>query len=130
MSIRTADSTGILKLHEQISTLSSEIGRLKTEILLAAGKSSAAEVETNEIKAYSELRDESMSRIMTNSITEDWNTIVTHFKDINRQVVDRFPDQEELVFEIEKIDFPSNTSKIALQNLTLMQLHLKLLKLI
>lgn len=129
LSVRGTDSMGVLKLHEQIAKLNAEIGDLKTNILLVSGK--FTETGLNEMEAYNQLpKDESMNKIINPEISEKWSNIVSDFKKVNQQVMSHFPEQKDLVFEIEKIDLPSNTSKIALQNLTLMQLHLKLLKLI
>ena len=132
LNIPANDSSGVLKLHRQIAKLNEEIRELKSNILFKSGKVTKTELDqAEELKAYNELpREESMSRITDPSIDQKWENIVTDFKAVNQQVQAQFPDQKELVFDIEKIDFLSNTSKIALQNLTLMQLHLKLLKLI
>ncbi len=59
-----------------------------------------------------------------------WENICRLTEEVNGKLKAAYPEYKDLVFDITSIDLPSNTTKIALQNLTLIQMHLNLLKLI
>jgi len=130
--VRSLDSTDRLELNQKIVALSNEIKLLKTEILMASTRLNSRQLKKlSETEVYKQLpKDEVMNKIFNASITKKWSTVVSLFGETNKELESKLPESEQLMFDIESIDLASNTSKIALQNLTLMQLHLNLLKLI
>lgn len=119
-------------LQNQVTQLNVIIADLKAEIIMnSAGITKQEYQSISEDEAYMNLpKEEAMSRILSPAIQQKWDEICRLFEQINGKLVTSYPDQKDLTFNISSIDLRSNTTKIALQNLTLIQLHLRLLKLI
>mgnify|MGYP000982332837 FL=1 len=119
-------------LQKQVVKLNLEIVEMKSLIIRSSTKMTEQEYnKTSEDEAYSRLpKEEAMSRVLNASMKSKWETICRLTEEVNRKLKAAYPEHKDLVFEITSIDLPSNTTKIALQNLTLIQMHLKLLKLI
>lgn len=128
-SVNTQD---VRALQEQVKKLDLEINELKSLIIRSSTQMSKQEYEaTTEDEAYSRLpKEEAMSRILNASMQSKWENICKLTEEVNGRLKAAYPEQKELIFEINSIDLASNTTKIALQNLTLIQMHLRLLKLI
>jgi Ca2+/Na+ antiporter len=128
----SVDSTDVKSLHSQIAALDGEISMLKSEIIRSSTHLTKQEYDAMpEDEAFSRLpKEEAMTRILNVSIQGKWDEIGKLIEQINGRLKAAYPEQKDLVFEISSIDLASNTTKIALQNLTLIQMHLRLLKLI
>ena len=101
-------------------------------IIRGSTKMSKEEYEnTAEDAAYAYLpKEEAMSLVLNASMKSKWESICQMTEEVNGRLKAAYPEHKELVFEISSIDLASNTTKIAMQNLTLIQMHLRLLKLI
>lgn len=119
-------------LQKQVVKLNLEIVEMKSLIIRSSAKMTEQEYnKTSEDEAYSRLpKEEAMSRVLNASMKSKWETICRLTEEVNGKLKAAYPEHKDLVFEITSIDLPSNTTKIALQNLTLIQMHLNLLKLI
>lgn len=119
-------------LQEQVMKLNREITGLKSMIIRRSAKLTKQEYDAiPEDEAFSRLpKEEAMSRILDVNIQDKWDEVCRLTEQINGKLKAAYPEKKDLVFEISSIDLASNTTKIALQNLTLIQMHLRLLKLI
>jgi len=119
-------------LQKQVLKLNQEIITLKSLIIRSSTQLTEQEYDAMpEDEAFSRLpKEEAMSRVLNASIQGKWDEICKSTEAINGRLKTAYPEQTDLVFEIGSIDLASNTTKIALQNLTLIQMHLHLLKLI
>ncbi|MNK05089.1 hypothetical protein D3C87_229640 [compost metagenome] len=128
----SVNRTDVQSLQKQALELDNEIRTLKLEIVQYSTQLTKKEIESmTEDEAYGKLpKEEAMSRILDISLQNKWDKICRLQEQINGKLKAAYPEQKDLVFEIGSIDLKSNTTKTALQNLTLIQLHLRLLKLI
>ncbi|TSJ41896.1 hypothetical protein [Fluviicola chungangensis] len=119
-------------LQRQVMKLNEEIISLKSMIIRSSAKLTKQEYDAMpEDEAFARLpKEEAMSRILNANIQHKWDDVCKLTEQINGRLRTAYPGQKDLVFEISSIDLASNTTKIALQNLTLIQMHLRLLKLI
>nr|WP_294859675.1 hypothetical protein [uncultured Fluviicola sp.] len=119
-------------LQKQVAKLNREITSLKSLIIRSSTQLTEREYNAMpEDEAFARLpKEEAMSRVLNGNIQSKWDDICKLTEEINGRLKIAYPEQKDLVFEISSIDLSSNTTKIALQNLTLIQLHLRLLKLI
>ena len=119
-------------LQKQVVKLNREIVEMKSLIIRSSTKMTEQEYnKTSEDEAYSRLpKEEAMSRVLNASMKSKWENICRLTEEVNGKLKAAYPEYKDLVFDITSIDLPSNTTKIALQNLTLIQMHLNLLKLI
>jgi hypothetical protein len=119
-------------LQKQVKKLNQEIIDLKSLIIRSSTQLTEQEYNAMpEDEAFSRLpKEEAMTRVLNGSIRSKWDEICKLTEQINGRLKTDYPEQKDLVFEISSIDLSSNTTKIALQNLTLIQMHLRLLKLI
>lgn len=128
----SVDQQDVKALQKQAQLLEKELIDLKSFIVI--GSLGLTEKEYNsmsEDQAYAELpKEEAMLRILDEPMQNKWDQICRLTEQINGKLKAAYPEHKELVFDISSIDLKSNTSKIALQNLTLLQMHLRLLKLI
>ncbi|MNV16434.1 hypothetical protein D3C71_1071970 [compost metagenome] len=129
VSVNRAD---VQSLQKQVLKLDQEIMDLKSEIVQRSTQLTKKELESMaEDEAYGKLpKEEAVSRILNPEIQKKWDQICKLQEQINGKLKAAYPEQKDLVFEIGLIDLKSNTTKTALQNLTLIQMHLRLLKLI
>ncbi len=130
--VTSVNPRDVAALQKQVKQLDLEIGELKSLIIMSSARMTKQEYEAiTEDEAYSRLpKEEAMSRILNASMKSKWAYICELTEEVNGRLKVAYPEQKDLVFEINSIDLASNTTKIALQNLTLIQMHLHLLKLI
>ncbi|MNJ86181.1 hypothetical protein D3C87_36690 [compost metagenome] len=128
----SVDLQDVKALQKQVQLLEQELIDLKSFIVTESlGMTDKEYRSMSEDEAYAELpKEEAMFRIMNEPMLNKWNKICRLTEEINGKLKAAYPEHKELVFDIGSIDLKSNTTKIALQNLTLIQLHLRLLKLI
>lgn len=130
--VASVNQEDVKALQKQVIKLNQEIIYLKSLIIRSSTR--LTEQEYNAIpedEAFSRLpKEEAMTRVLNASIQGKWDEICKLTEQINGRLKAAYPEQKDLVFEISSIDLASNTTKIALQNLTLIQMHLRLLKLI
>ena len=128
-SVNREDSKALQK---QVITLNQEIVYLKSLIIRSSTQLTEQEYNAMpEDEAFSRLpKEEAMTRVLNASIQGKWDEICKLTEQINGRLKADYPEQTDLAFEISSIDLASNTTKIALQNLTLIQMHLRLLTLI
>lgn len=127
-----ANQSDVKVLQEEIVELDDKITNLKFGIVRNSTGLTRQEFDRiPEDESYAQLsREEAMSRIFDESIESQWSHIGKLMEQINGKVKESYPEQKELVFDIRSIDLKTNTTKVAMQNLTLIQMHLRLLKLI
>ncbi|MGV3611679.1 MAG: hypothetical protein ACO1N0_12055 [Fluviicola sp.] len=130
--VTSVNQQDVKALQKQVKLLNQEIVELKSMIIRSSTKMSKEEYEnTAEDAAYAHLpKEEAMSRVLNASMKSKWESICRMTEEVNGRLKAAYPEHKELVFEITSIDLASNTTKIAMQNLTLIQMHLRLLKLI
>lgn len=130
--VTSVNQQDVKALQKQVEKLNKEISELKSLIIMSSARITKQEYDaTTEDEAYSHLpKEEAMSRILNASMQKKWENICKMIEEVNGGLKAAYPEQKDLVFEISAIDLASNTTKIALQNLTLIQMHLRLLKLI
>lgn len=130
--IVSVNARDVNDLQKQIILLDEQISGFKADIMMSSGQLTRQEFQQmSEDEAYGKLpKEEAMARILNASLRSKWDTICKLTEQINGRLKSAYPAQKDLVFEISSIDLKSNTTKIALQNLTLIQMHLRLLKLI
>jgi signal recognition particle subunit SEC65 len=130
--IVSVNQEDVRALQKQVTKLNQEISDLKAIIIMSSTRLTQHEYNgMTEDQAYGKLpKEEAMSRIMNKSVQGKWDNICRLIEQVNGKLKTAYPEQKHLVFEISSIDLESNTTKIALQNLTLIQMHLRLLKLI
>ena len=128
----SVNQVDVRALNKQVIALNQGILELKSEIMINSAQLTKSEYNAmTEDEAYNRLpKEEAMSRILNGSMRSKWERICKLTEEVNGRLKAAYPEQTELVFEISSIDLPSNTTKIALQNLTLIQMHLRLLRLI
>lgn len=129
ISVNVQDVTA---LQEQVKQLDQDIRELKSMIIRSSAKLTKQEYDAMpEDEAFARLpKEEAMARILNATIQHKWDDVCKLTEQINGRLKAAYPGQKDLVFEISSIELASNTTKIALQNLTLIQMHLRLLKLI
>ncbi|WP_341906551.1 hypothetical protein [Fluviicola taffensis] len=130
--VTSVNQADVRALQKQVVKLNQEIISLKSMIIRSSTQLTEKEYDVMpEDEAFSRLpKEEAMSRVIDATIQEKWDLICKLTEQINGRLKAAYPEQKDLVFEISSIDLASNTTKIALQNLTLIQMHLRLLKLI
>ncbi|MDF3027429.1 MAG: hypothetical protein K0S23_1736 [Fluviicola sp.] len=130
--IASVNHQDVIALQKQVIKLNREIIDLKSIIIRSSTRLTKSEYSgMTEDQAYGKLpKEEAMSRIMNEPVKSKWGNICKLINQVNGRLAVAYPAQKDLVFEISSIDLESNTTKIALQNLTLIQMHLRLLKLI
>jgi hypothetical protein len=130
--VTSVNQEDVKALQKQVMKLNQEIISLKSLIIRSSTQLTEKEYDAMpEDEAFSRLpKEEAMSRVLDASIQSKWDEICKSTEQINGRLKAAYPEEKDLVFEISSIDLASNTTKIALQNLTLIQMHLHLLKLI
>ncbi|WP_430406700.1 hypothetical protein [Fluviicola sp.] len=130
--VTSVNQADVRALQKQVVKLNQEIISLKSMIIRSSTQLTEKEYDAMpEDEAFSRLpKEEAMSRVIDATIQGKWDLICKLTEQINGRLKAAYPEQKDLVFEISSIDLASNTTKIALQNLTLIQMHLRLLKLI
>lgn len=130
--VTSVNREDVKALQKQVNKLNQQIVDLKAAIIMSSARLTQDEYRgMTEDEAYSKLpKEEAMSRILNKSVQSKWDDICKLIEQVNGRLKSAYPEQKDLVFEISSIDLKSNTTKIALQNLTLIQMHLHLLKLI
>lgn len=130
--VTSVNREDVKALQKQVDKLNKEITDLKSLIIMSSTRLTKIEYDKmTEDEAYGKLpKEEAMSRILNASVQSKWENICKLIEQINGKLKAAYPEQKDLIFEISSIDLASNTTKIALQNLTLIQMHLRLLKLI
>lgn len=130
--VTSVNQQDVKALQKQVAMLNREILELKGLIIRSSTQMTEQEYNaTPEDEAYSKLpKEEAMSRLLNASMSNKWDNICRLTEEVNGKLKAAYPEHKALVFDISSIDLPSNTTKIALQNLTLLQMHLRLLKLI
>lgn len=130
--VTSVNREDVKALQKQVDKLNKEITDLKSLIIMSSTQLTKIEYDKmTEDEAYGKLpKEEAMSRILNASVQSKWENICKLIEQINGKLKAAYPEQKDLIFEISSIDLASNTTKIALQNLTLIQMHLRLLKLI
>ncbi|WP_343632058.1 hypothetical protein [Fluviicola sp.] len=130
--VASVNQNDVRALKKQVAELNQQILELKSLIIKSSGHLTDQEYNAmTEDEAYGSLpKDEVMSRVLNGSMISKWDQICKLTEEVNGRLKAAYPEHKELVFEISSIDLPTNTTKIALQNLTLIQMHLRLLKLI
>ncbi len=130
--VTSVNQQDVKALQKQVKRLNQEIVELKSLIIMNSTQMTKQEYDaTSEDEAYSQLpKEEAMSRVLNGSMQGKWENICKMTEEVNGKLKAAYPEQKDLIFEISSIDLASNTTKIALQNLTLIQMHLRLLKLI
>lgn len=128
----TANKADRVNLQKQVVKLDESVSELKELIILTSTGLTKQEFNAmTEDEAYSKLpKEEAMSRILNGSIQGKWDHICKLVEQINEKLRTDYPNHESLTFDIHSIDLRTNTTKIAIQNLTLVQLHMRILKLI
>lgn len=118
------------ELPAEIAQLEDEIAAMKREVMLCSGKFEEKDLaKMSEAEVYSELpRDDAMKYNLTPAIVRKWEKVKRLFTSLNIQLNKEFPDADWLHFDIDAIQLEINSPKVALQNLSLMQLHLRLIK--
>jgi hypothetical protein len=130
--IVSVNQQDVKALQKQVDRLNQEIIELKATIIMSSTQLTKHEYDAmTEDEAYSKLpKEEAMARILNASVQSKWENICKQIEQVNDRLTLAYPEQKDLVFEISSIDLRSNTTKTALQNLTLIQMHLRLMKLI
>lgn len=130
--VTSVNQQDVKTLQKQVKLLNREIVELKSMIIRSSTRMSKEEYDkTAEDEAYSHLpKEEAMSRVLTPPMKSKWESICRMTEEVNGRLKTAYPEHKQLVFEISSIDLSTNTTKIAMQNLTLIQIHLRLLKLI
>jgi hypothetical protein len=127
-----ANKADSANLQKQAVKLDESITELKELIILTSTGLTKQEFNAmTEDEAYSKLpKEEAMSRILNGSIQRKWDHVCKLVEQINERLRTDYPNHKSLTFDIHSIDLKTNTTKIAIQNLTLVQLHMRILKLI
>jgi hypothetical protein len=130
--VTSVNQQDVKALQKQVKLLNQEIVELKALIIKGSTQMTQQEYDaTPEDEAYSLLqKEQAMTHILNASMKSKWENICRMTEQVNGRLKAAYPEQKDLVFEISSIDLATNTTKIALQNLTLIQMHLRLLKLI
>lgn len=128
--VQAPDSALGAGLHVKLQDLEKQLVRLKYELLASNLKLSLEEVaKMGENTAFSESRQEEVvERFASLNCLMVWQDVQHTCTDINKVITQLFPQQPRLKFEFWQVDFQSSTTRVALQTLTVMQLHTQVLE--
>ena len=124
------DSSTRIKWSDELMDIYSSIKELKTAILRRSGKIPVHEMESlKEWEAYDYmLNDQLVKQVMTDEMMTQWTTIKADLRTINSLIVSKFPEHKNLQFQVDEMELLNSTTKVGLEELTLIQLHLQVLK--
>lgn len=124
------DSITGIKWNEELMDVYASIDELKTAIFRRSGKIPATEMaQLKEWEAYDYmLNDQLVKQVMNDEMLTKWASIKVALRAINKQIVTSFPAHKNMQFEVDEMQLPNATTKVGVEQLTLIQLHLQVLK--
>ena len=113
-----------------LNELDNEIQGLKTEMFRRSGQISKQEFDKmKEEDAFDRmLNDQLVKQVMNDEMYTRWRIITSTLKTVNHQISMHFPNHSKLKISINDTDFEYSTTKVGVQELTLIQLHLRILE--
>lgn len=124
------DSTALMKFREELTLLETSIREFKTSIIRRSGKIPAKKyAELKEWEAYDYMpNDQTVKQVMNDQLYVQWANIRSDIRTLNEQIEKHFPEYVHWQFDLDRMDMMYATTKIGVQQLTLLQLHLHLLE--
>lgn len=113
-----------------LNELNNEIQGLKTDIFRHSGQISKQEFDkmTEEDAFDRMLNDQLVKQVMNDEMYARWTIITSTLQTVNQQISTNFPNHSKFKIKINNTDFEYSTTKVGVQELTLIQLHLRILE--
>lgn len=127
------DSVKKVEFIHSLDKLNQQVLELKTQIFRTSSKISKIEFsKLNETEAYALLpNDQLVKQVMSDEMHLKWATILSDLRGLNMQIDEKLPaNTSNLKISIKSSDLEFATTKVGVQQLTVIQMHLRLLKLI
>lgn len=126
----TMDSIQKEEFINSLNELNNRIQELKRDLFRRSGKLSKQEFDKmTEADAFDcMLNDQLVKQVMNDEMRASWAIITSKSQALNDQVSVHFSDPSKLKIKINNTDFEYSNTKVGVQVLTLMQLHLRILE--
>lgn len=127
------DSVQKIEFSQVIDKLNQQVLELKTQIFMASAKISKTEFsKMNETEAFSLIpNDQTVKQVMSDEMYLNWASVLSEIRGLNAQIDEKLPDPKlNLKISIQSSDLVFATTKVGVQQLTVIQMHLGLLKII
>lgn len=125
------DSLTRIRWNKELMDVYVSIQDLKTAIFRRSGKIPGKELETlKEWEAYDYMtNDQLVKQVMTREMLTQWASVKSDLRSINSLISGSYPNYEKMRFEVDEMQLLHATTKVGIEQLTLIQLHLRLLNL-